>query len=262
MSFKLSQMLTAKFVELIIIGQPVAPGTAVEIIRRTDTFFRGGWHPSWDSEYERNLRAAFGLPGRRHPADAPRPDLATQATATARWRRKWGCLDLRWMSTNQIAAGTGFCNPDGTLAFAGELEDYANGLELLHDFRMIALAFPHLTFDVAVWGDQRVSMLGLPMFDALETPWPPELTAQVAMPTLGFLVRQGRVAVVRGFDQRLFQPYSLGYPQAAELALRELRRLDAARTEATGFGQRQAPGLPDKILMGWLAHARQLGLAR
>lgn len=267
MPMKLSQMLTDKFAEVVILGRSLAPTRALEVIRSTDTYFRGRhdfpvWMRGSNQDYCRALDEAFCYPGAARLSRITALDDAGKAKLCDVWRRRWGAIDLRWIMNHQVLDGSGFCHSDGSVAFVGELEDYPTGPEVLQDLRRIARAFPDLSMDVAIWCTAGNSMLGLPFTDALETPWPPELIARVAVPTVGFLVRDGDVITVRGFDQRLYAGFGIRYPQAVERALQEVRRLAACRVIESGFAPRNHPGLPDEVLRGWIAKARALGLAR
>lgn len=267
MSMKLSRMLTCKVAEVIILGRPLAPGRAQEIIRRTDLFFWGAhafpdWMRGGSKEYSRALDALLGYPSAERMARIAGLGASGRQRLADVWRRRWGAIDLRWINNHQVMDATGFCHADGSVVFAGEEEDYPTGPEMLRDLRRIAQAFPDLSMDVAVWCSAAGSMLGFPMTDALETPWPPELLARVSVPTVGFLVGNGDVATVRGFDRRLFAGFGLHYPQAVETALGETRRLGAMGVVETEFGHRDHRGLPDAVLQGWAAKARALGLAR
>lgn len=264
---KLSRMLTCKVAEVVILGRPVAPTRAQEIIRRTDLFFWGTHHfPDWmrggNQIYCKAVEEALNYPSATRLARLNGLDDAGKAKLADAWRRRWGAIELRWFNNHQVMDATGFCHPDGSVVFAGEEEDYPTGPEMLRDLRRIARAFPDLSMDVAVWCSAAGSMLGFPFTDALETAWPPELIARVAVPTVGFLVAGGDVTTVRGFDHRLFAGFGIRYPQAVERALHETRRLEAFRVVETEFGRRDWYGLPDEVLHGWIAKARALGLTR
>ncbi len=264
---KLSRMLTCKVAEVVILGRPVAPDRALEIIRRTDLFFRSehrfaDWMRGSNQAYCRGLDEALGYPSADRMDRIPGLDREDRGKLARAWRRRWGAIDLHWIGNNQVIDATGFCHPDGSVVFAGEKEDYPTGPEILRDLRRIAAAFPDLSMDVAVWCSADGSMLGFPMTDALETPWPPELLARVAVPTVGFLLREGEVTTVRGFDRRLFAGFGIRYPQAVERVLQETRRLAASAVTDSAFGPRDRPGLPDAVLQGWITRARSLGLTK
>jgi hypothetical protein len=264
---KLSQMFNVKVAEVVILGQPVTAACAQEIIRRTDLYF---WFdhafahrfPAVVSDYHRAVDDALNYPSAHRLGLVRDLDPARAERVLRLWRRRWQAIDLKWITNNQVLHGRGFCHPDGSVGFAGEIEDYPTGPELLRDLRLLARAFPELSMDVAVWCSAGASMLGFPMEDALESPWPPELLARVAVPTVGFLVGGGEVTTLRGFDARLFARFGLRFPQAAELALSEARRTDGLATQASAFGLRNWRGLQDAVVNGWIAKARALGLTR
>lgn len=267
MSMKLSRILTDKRAEVVILGQPLGESRALEIIRRTDGYFQGAhawptWRRGFNQAYCRALDEAFGYPSAERLGRIGGLDDRNRDRLPGVWRRRWGAISLRWIGNHQILFAGGFCHPDGSVAFVGELEDYPTGPEVLRDLRALAAAFPDLTMDVAIWCTFGRSMLGLPYTDALETAWPAELLARVAEPTVGFLLKSGEVTVVRGFDPRLFAAHKLRYPGALELALGEQRRLRANLVLESAFARRDFPGLPDEVLRGWIDKARALGLTR
>lgn len=267
MSMKLSRILSSKIAEVVILGQPLAVNRALELIRRTDSFFWGKhafppWQRGGNQGYCRALDSALGYPSAERLARLSELDDRSRERLPHIWRRRWGAIKLRWFSHHQIMNASGFCHPDGSVAYVGELEDYPIGTEILQDLRLLATAFPDLTMDVAIWCSAGQSMLGFPYTDALETPWPPELLARVSVPTVGFLVTGGEVTVVRGFDLRLFAGRGLRYPQALEVALNETRRLSACTVVESAFAHRDQNGLPDEVLNIWIEKARALGLTR
>ena len=267
MSIKLSRLLTDKIAEVVILGQPLAPSSAIEIIRRTDGYFQGGhkfpaWQSGFNQEYCRALDQAFGYPSVARLERLAGLDERSRDRLPTIWRRRWGAISLQWLRNHQILFANGFCHPDGSVAHVGELEDYPTGPEVLRDLRVLAAAFPDLSMDVAVWCTFGRSMLGFPFTDALETAWSPELLERVAEPTVGFLLKAGEVTIVRGFDRRLFAARGLRYPEAVEVTLQEARRLRANLVVESAFARRDYPGLPDEVLLGWIDKARSLGLTR
>lgn len=266
-AFKLSRMFSGKFAEVIAIGQPVTPVRAVEILRRTDVFFWGGpagreaaWPPLRD--FARELDRSIGFPSAwRYPADKP-PDRLEHRKLVKFWCERWGALDTQYLFNQQIASGSGFCHPGGEIVWAEEVSRYPSGTDLLRDLRLIAEAFPDLSVDMAVWCDQRGAMLGFPLEDRLKMPWPAEMLAKVAEPTVGFLLRGGVVTVVRGFDRRLFGDFGLRYPAAVERALAETRRLQAVHPSTAETGLKVRTWLTEAVQQDWAAQARALGLVR
>jgi hypothetical protein len=238
-----AQVLRAKFVEVVMLGDPIAPDLAWEVIRRTDLVFRRLTRTPV-APADRALRDRLGFPG----------DAAPVRTVQ-RWRRRWGSIDLQWLGNNRILHGDGWCHPDGSIALAGELEDYPRADEVLQDCRRIARAFPTLVIDVALWGSGP-SILGKPLCDAPDTPWPARMWRDAPVPSIGFLLAGGAVRVVAGTDPRLFGRLGLTPGQAAEAALRG-HRLGFHRPGPQGG----AAEVPPRIAGHWAVLARDLGLA-
>lgn len=247
MPVDLARALSAKRVNVIILGAPVTPDRAGDMIGRTDIAF-GLLRYIPPNELVRDLRARLGFP--RQPDHRPgvrMPRDAILEAKIARWRHAWGAIELDWLFNNQLLDGQGWCHPDGSIAFADELEDYPSALEMLDDCRQLAVNFPDLVMDVAAWGDDG-SILGYPLHDAPPAPWPAALRLAARSPRVGFLIGGGVVDVVDGRDPRLFRRYGLPLSRAVEAALRDTRR------------NRQGRAIPPGMIASWHRRALAKGL--
>jgi hypothetical protein len=236
MSFDIARWLSSKFVETIIVGQALPLNRAHEVLRRTVSGFRRSnpFHPH--SPQLLTLRQQLGFPS----TEAPLP--------MSEWTQTWGSIDLDWLSNHHLLNGTGWCWPDGSIVFAGELEDYPLGRELLDDCRRIAAAFPDLAMDVAFWGYlSPYGYRGCPLMEAPRSPWPQDFLDSVAEPSAGIMIGDGRAEAVDGSDSRLFERFGLPYAETVERAIHQFRAHEH--------------GLPDAVLQDWIRHARTIGLA-
>ncbi len=244
-----------KWVEVVIVGKQLSADRASEIIRRTDGGFQMQLFPV--SEYGQTVRDLVGFP----IAPESNPDHWAARDAVASWRARWGGISLKWLGNSQLLHNRGWCHVDGTIAFAGELEDYPRANELLEDCQLLAAAFPDLDMTVAAWGDDK-TILGLALEDAPESPWPQTLLENQIDPTFEFLISDGTAKVLPGEDPILFKRrYGLDCPKAVEWALSESRRCAKEAVSETAFGDRgYYPGLPDSIIHDWRVRAQSLGL--
>jgi hypothetical protein len=258
MALNFNDQFGPKRVEVIVAGERISPDRAQEIIRRTDTAFQKLLFPV--SDYGRHVRSMLGFPSEIDGvSDEERRGDETK-DAVARWRTRWDAVDLEWLGNHQLLYAKGWCHADGTIALADELEDYPRASELLADCQRLATAFPDLVMHVAAWGTGR-SILGYPLMDAPESPWPQALLDSQPEPTFGFLIGNGAVEVVQGTDRRLFERFGLHYSRAVERTLSEMRRCAGEAVRETMFGDRaHNRGIPDKIIHDWLKRARSLGL--
>lgn len=243
-----------KWVEVVIVGERLSADRASEIIRRTDGCFRRQIFPV--SEYGQTVRNMVGFP----KSPESNSDRAVADDAIARWQGIWGGINPQWLGNSQLLYNRGWCHADGTIAFADELEDYPRANELLDDCQLLAAAFPDLVMAVAAWGEDK-SILGFPLEDAPESPWPQTLLDNQIDPTFEFLIKDGAVHVLPGENPVLFKRFGLDCPQAVEWALSESRRCVKEAVGETAFGNRgYYPGLPDSVIHDWRIRAQSLGL--
>lgn len=232
----MSRWLSDKFVEIIIVGQTLPPHVANEILRRTASGFRQS-HPYYrHSQPLLTLRQQLGFPANEDPAQV------------LHWRQTWDCIDLYWLYNHHLLDGTGWCWPDGSIVYAGELEDYPLGAEIMDDCRRLAAAFPDLAMDVAVWGVYHpYGYPGSPLMDAPQSPWPQDFLDCVTAPSAGIMIGDGRAEAVEGDDPRFFERFGLPYAESVERAIHQFRA--------------QPARWPDALIQGWIQHARAIGLA-
>ncbi len=254
MARNFNEQFGSKWVEVIIVGERLSTDRASEIIRRTEFGFRRQLFPV--SEYGQTVRNMLGFPN----APESNSDRAIADDAIARWRALWGGINLQWLGNSQLLYARGWCHADGTIAFADELEDYPRANELLDDCRLLAAAFPDLVMTVAAWGNDQ-TILGYPLMDAPESPWPQTLLDSQTDPTFGFLISDGTVQVLPGNNPWLFDRFGLNCSEAVEWAVRETRRCAKETVSETAFGNRGYDrGLPDSVIHDWRKRAQSFGL--
>ena len=235
MPFDIARWPSSKFVETIIVGQALPLHRAHEILRRTVSGFQRSnpFHPL--PRQLLTLRQQLGFPTEENHIQM------------SEWSQTWSSIDLDWLSNHHLLDGTGWCWPDGSIVFAGELEDYPLGQELMNDCQRLAAAFPDLAMDVALWGFYSpYGFPGRPLMDAPQSPWPQDFLDSVTLPSAGIMIGDGRAEAVDGNDPRLFERFGLPYAESVELAIHQFRV--------------HTRGLPDAVTQGWIEHARSIGL--
>ena len=258
MAFDMSQTAARKSVELVVVGERMKPSQAHEIIRRTDLVFKQLTYYRV-SGYGHAVRKLLGFPssGGNAAVDTDRSDDLRDAVTS--WRAIWGSIDLIWLFNHQVLGGTGWCQRDGSVCFADEIEDYPRALDIFGDCQRLAAAFPQLSMDVAMWGAEP--LLDQPLIDVPEGPWSRELRRKVSDPSVGFQIRKGEAKAIPGSDVRLFERFGLTIEGAPEIALRESRRCKRQAVRETALGDRgHELGLPDAVIHAWVTRARSLGL--
>lgn len=256
----LSMAPTDKVVEIAIVGKPVTPAQATEIIRRTDSFF--GSNCADTSPYASRVRSLLGAPQKgdfeREPQTHWRRRLAYWDAIEA-FRARWGSIDLHWLQNAQVRAADGWCHPDGAIFLAEESGRYPLATDYFDDARAIATAFPFIEMDIALWTPRILPRLSIHC--SPESPWPTELRAQVQAPLFGLILRRGDVEAVEGRDGILFRDFGLTYRSAAEVALHEFRKRRRAGAIDSEFGDRRhRRGIGDHVIRSWVETARALGL--
>ena len=166
-----------------ISGTKITPEQALEVIRRTDTFFISGYG-GYDREYEEKALEILDHPyknGGAYPRDMKMDDWAARWKAKEQWDADWGIvqteyIDNSWISCSYIGGPHGWCHPDGTIAMAMNVGKWPNSDEIYADLKTLATAFPFLDMQVLMIRD--------------------EITSGDIFPTIGFLVKNGRVRPV------------------------------------------------------------------
>lgn len=166
---------------LRVTGVPVSQEQAVEIIRRTDRFFRDLTSndysylarisrrlriPLWE-DYKRELRRDQGyrayeanldrlrgtdaymdaLSGEHY--EAYRAALRRHEDDHHRWLTAWGYLEPEyvrndWVSSQYVYGPHGWCHPDGTIGHVDRVGKGQIAEEVYHDWCILAQAFPFL----------------------------------------------------------------------------------------------------------------------
>lgn len=139
-----------KWPQMLVRGARVAPEQALEIIRRTDSFFSDGFGGN-DREWETLVRRIVGMP------DEPdgMADWRAYADAREAWRARWGCIDTEyvsngWISNAFIFGPSGWCHPDGTISFTFNVGKWPSVESIYDDWKKLAEAFPFLTVAVTL----------------------------------------------------------------------------------------------------------------
>lgn len=134
----------------VIIGAPVAPERAMEIIRRTDNFFVHDIVGN-DREFNDRVHDMLGMPA---AGGAMRLcEMMDSFIQMKKWRETWGALHTEYLYNAWVSYPSvrGWCSPDGTISFRNNFRKYPQADAVLRDLFAIAGAFPDVRFDATLW---------------------------------------------------------------------------------------------------------------
>lgn len=206
-----------KWPQFLLSGCAISKECALEIIRRTDTYFDYPEHAGNNHEFAKRAIELFRYPQREEGA---KPETFTDHYKRCEaWRAAWGLVHTSyvhnsWIACSFIGGPHGWCHPTGRLHFVHNLGKYPSVGDVLEDLRTIAEHFPILHMD-AVLMDKESSE------DGPKTP------------VVGFLVRGKEVELVDGNDDRLWQTVP-----------------DPHQSGETGSVEQMLPGLLLRMQMG------------
>ena len=156
-----------KWPQMWVTGVPVGSEKALEVIRRTDTFFThlyGGNQHIWNHWVRKALNMplgeleASGTCGVGAKFNAEKWQAHWDAEET--WKKAWGCIqteyvDNSWVSCNFIFGAHGWMHPDGTIGFVDNVGKWPSVEEVYEDWRKLAKEFPFLNLGVSLMSGEE-----------------------------------------------------------------------------------------------------------
>ncbi len=146
-----------KWPQMYTTGKPVSEDQAIEIIRRTDYFFRsmGGN----DEEFTNKIRTSVGMPILDYRAGHEKAFHEACKTQDA-WRQKWECLwtsyvDNDWITCSYIYGPHGWMHPDGSVGFEDNVGKWPEAEEVLTDWKKIAKIWDFLDVGVTLMSGEH-----------------------------------------------------------------------------------------------------------
>lgn len=136
-----------KWPQCLVQGRSVEPGQALEIIRRTDKFFRGWMWGGNDKEFDDAYRERLGMPP--DPAGRRPEDVFRAFDALGWWQEKWGYIPLEWLGTEWVSSSwiggpTGWIHPDGHIAYCNNIGKWPDASDVAADLGVLGREFPFL----------------------------------------------------------------------------------------------------------------------
>jgi hypothetical protein len=139
-----------KWPQHYVTGVPVSVEQAMEIVRRTDSFFVSG-HGGNDRAGDKVLARRLRLPHFSDPSeDYKQVDWSARTAQTARWSHAWGIVETEyirnaWISCAFIGGPHGWCHPDGTIGNVTNVGKWPGAADIFEEWKVLAAAFPFLS---------------------------------------------------------------------------------------------------------------------
>lgn len=144
-----------KWPQMIVTGEKITEKQALEIIRRTDSFFS---YPSGNNHsFIRKAKEAV----RYKDTDEYKPDVPYSDKSREYWelreeyRKKWGFIESEyitnsWISCSYIGGVHGWCHPDGAIGYSDNVGKWPSVEEIYNEWVAVAEAFPFLELGVTL----------------------------------------------------------------------------------------------------------------
>lgn len=163
---------------MLVHGDKVTKEQALEIIRRTDTFFLRGYG---GNARDFNKAAWEILRYPQHPSGDH--DWCEVENARGGWLKEWGIVETEyvhnsWISSSYIGGPYGWCNPSGVIHYTDNIGKWPSATDVYTDWLVLAKAFPFLNLTAILMDGEQFE-------DDRET-----------KPVIGFFVANGRVEIL------------------------------------------------------------------
>lgn len=139
---------------MLVTGLPVTVDQAREIIRRTDSFFRGEYGN--DHDFIARVEATLGIPHDYSLGDNPEIcSYEKWKELHGSWSKKWGLVNLECVYNSWISAyePNGWCYPDGSICWAGNVGRWPTVKDVFSDWVALSQAFPFLDIGVTLMNE-------------------------------------------------------------------------------------------------------------
>lgn len=141
-----------KWCQVIITGKKITEEQALEIIRRTDSFFVGGYGGN-DHDFDEQVEKICHIPN----YDDNFEDYIELNKA---WKEKWNTVFTSfihndWISSAYIHGPSGWCHPDGTIGYFYNIGKYPTIKSVCEDMDVLGKEFPFLDLEVTICEDEE-----------------------------------------------------------------------------------------------------------
>lgn len=177
-----------KWPQMIVTGTAVSEEQALEIIRRTDSFF--SWPSGNNHSFIKEAIRILKIP--QAPTNSGAEEFQKYWAAKEDWKKKWGLIETEyvkssWVSCCFVGGPHGWCHPDGSIGYADNVGKWPSIEEVYNEWMLIAKEFQFLELEVTL-------MSGESCEDFIE-------------PVVSMLIRNGVVELVDPKERNLHKEF-------------------------------------------------------
>lgn len=183
-----------KWPQCIITGTKIPEEQALEIIRRTDRFFRSPdyCNDKYTAKKIMKILSIPECPSGTMSEDAARAVVRKYFSDVREWQSRWryiylNYLDNDWILCDTVQGVQGWCNPDGVIDYHYNIGKWPECREVLYDLTIIATEWPFLELECTLMNG--------------------EYCEEDISPVISFLVRNGEVEVIDPKERNIHQEF-------------------------------------------------------
>jgi hypothetical protein len=153
-----------KWPQCIIHGKKITEEQALEIIRRTDTFFESYLCGGNNKSFNEKARKICKIPQMSKDFET----YHEWVNRDKKWTEKWKKISLNflsnsWVSSAFIYGPHGWCHPDGTIEYHFNIGKWPEVEEIYDDLIILSEHFPFLEMDVTIMSKEWVEEENIPI---------------------------------------------------------------------------------------------------
>lgn len=145
-----------KWPQCIIKGDSISEEQALEIIRRTDTFFNG--YTGNNELFNKKAYEILNYPNSKNIDDFN--EMSSVFEKQDSWRDKWRFIHTdyitnSWISTSYVYGPHGWCHPDGTIEYHHNIGKWPSVEEVFNELQIIAKEWTFLNMTVTLMSGEE-----------------------------------------------------------------------------------------------------------
>jgi len=171
---ELLDLYLPKWPQMLVSGRKIIKQDALEIIRRTDSFF--SWGGGNDREYVKNVYKMLKI-----PEMDDYEDYRSYASDKDAWEKKWNYIGDKfeyvhnsWISNAFIYGPSGWCHPDGKIEFFYNVGKWPSCEDIYDEWAAISKYFPTINLAAVLFDGEH---------------------SEDTKPVIGFLIKGGGVEI-------------------------------------------------------------------
>ena len=149
---KLLERGLPKWPKMYVTGVSIDEDKALEIIRRTDSFFHG--YDGNNIELNEVVKRMIS-----YPDSKSYKDFEDYLSAREEWSENWGLINCyyvenAWISTSFILGAYGWCHPNGNIGYSTNVGKWPNIKDIYTEWSLIAENFPFLELGITLYNGE------------------------------------------------------------------------------------------------------------